>query len=107
MKSFDSELEPLRERVDAIDNQLLALLNARAAVVTDIYAVKQRQGAPRFNRARTEAILERLTKTNCGPLTGREVHELFAPMLEFFVERFRSGGEDEGESSDDATATPR
>lgn len=103
MKPFDSELEALRERVDVIDTQLLALLNARAAVVGDIYTLKERHGAPRFNRARTEAILERLTRANRGPLSTQDVRELFAPLLEFFVERFRSGGN--GEASAESRGT--
>ena len=31
-REFESGIRPLRERVDAIDAQLLSLLNARAAV---------------------------------------------------------------------------
>ena len=60
----------------------MALLNARAAVVSDIYSLKQKQGVPRFNRARTEAILERLVEANRGPLTAQEVRDLFGPLLD-------------------------
>jgi 3-deoxy-7-phosphoheptulonate synthase / chorismate mutase len=97
MKRFEAELGALRERVDAIDTQLLALLNARAAVVQDIFALKERQGVPRFNQARTDAILERLVNENHGPLTADEVREVFRPLLEFFVERFKA--EEPGESA--------
>jgi 3-deoxy-7-phosphoheptulonate synthase / chorismate mutase len=89
MKRLEAELGALRERVDAIDTQLLALLNARAAVVRDIYALKEQQGVPRFNQARTDAILQRLTADNQGPLSADEVQELFKPLLEFFVQRYR------------------
>lgn len=91
MKRFDSQLATLRDRVDAIDTQLLALLNARAAVVGDIYTLKEQHGTPRFNRARTEAILERLVRLNRGPLSTQDMHELFTPILEFFVERYQAG----------------
>jgi 3-deoxy-7-phosphoheptulonate synthase / chorismate mutase len=90
MKRFETELGALRDRVDAIDTQLLALLNARAAVVRDIYMLKDRQGVPRFNQARTEAILQRLIDENQGPLEAQEVRELFVPILEFFVQRYRA-----------------
>jgi chorismate mutase len=90
MKRFEAELGTLRERVDAIDTQLLALLNARAAVVGDIYTLKEQQGVPRFNQARTEAILQRLVADNQGPLEAGEVRELFTPLLEFFVKRYRT-----------------
>ena len=91
MSGYESELGALRQRVDAIDVQLLALLNARAAVVSDIYALKERHAAPRFNRARTDAILERFVSENRGPLSAGDVRGLFAPLLSFFVERFRAG----------------
>jgi len=89
MKQFEAELAALRERVDAIDTQLLALLNARAAVVRDIFALKEQQGVPRFNQARTDAIVQRLAAENQGPLSEQEVRAVFVPLLEFFVQRYR------------------
>lgn len=96
MSALEREIDALRQRVDVIDVQLLALLNARAAVVSDIYSLKQKQGVPRFNRARTEAILEQLVEANRGPLTAQEVRDLFGPLLGFFVERFRAGSDEPG-----------
>jgi 3-deoxy-7-phosphoheptulonate synthase/chorismate mutase len=96
MSGYETEIEALRQRIDAIDVQVLALLNARATVVSDIYALKEKHGAPRFNRARTDAILERLVSVNQGPLKPREVRDLFTPLLSFFVERFRSGNDASG-----------
>jgi chorismate mutase len=93
MSQFENQLDGLRKRIDVIDAQLLALLNARAAVVSDIYSLKQQHGAPRFNRARTDSILERLVDANRGPLTAADVRGLFTPLLTFFVERFRAGGD--------------
>jgi chorismate mutase len=89
MKRYEAELGALRDRVDAIDTQLLALLNARAAVVRDIYAVKERESLPRFNQARTDAILARLIEQNQGPLSAQEVRDVFEPLLVFFVQRYR------------------
>ena len=85
---FDSGIQPLRERVDAIDQQLLALLNARAEVVADIYALKARHGVTRFDRARTGEILERLAGSSTGPLSADDVRALFTPLLKYFVERY-------------------
>jgi chorismate mutase len=102
---FQAELAALRERVDAIDTQLLALLNARAAVVRDIYTLKEEQGVPRFNQARTDSILQRLTADNQGPLSAPEVRALFTPLLDFFVKRYRStvGGEEPSSNSPSGT----
>lgn len=84
----DAGIQALRERIDAIDLQLLGLLNARAAVVADIYALKAKHGISRFDRARTGAILERLAAASRGPLSGDEVRALFTPLLQYFVERY-------------------
>jgi chorismate mutase len=87
-EEFDASLQTLRDRIDAIDTQLLGLLNARATVVADIYALKKSQGVKRLDPARTRAILERLAAQNGGPLAPADVRELFAPLLKFFVERY-------------------
>ena len=85
---FDSGIQPLRERVNAIDQQLLALLNARAEVVADIYALKAHHGVTRFDRARTGEILDRLAAASAGPLSGEDVRAIFTPLLKYFVERY-------------------
>lgn len=85
---FDVEIRPLREQVDAIDAQLVSLLNARAAVVAEIYALKARHGVTRFDSARTGAILDRLAAASSGPLSGDDVRALFTPLLKYFVERY-------------------
>jgi chorismate mutase len=93
-REFDKGIQPLRERVDAIDAQILGLLNARAAVVADIYALKSRHGVSRFDSTRTGAILDRLAAASKGPLTGDDVRALFTPMLKYFVERYSPPKED-------------
>jgi chorismate mutase len=87
-EEFDSSIQALRERIDAIDHQLVGLLNARAAVVADVYALKARHGVTRFDQARTGAILERLAASSAGPLTGDDIRALFTPLLKYFVERY-------------------
>ena len=85
---LDAGMQALRGRVDAIDLQLLGLLNARAEVVADIYALKARHGVTRFDRARTDAILDRLAAASTGPLSHDDVRAIFTPLLKYFVERY-------------------
>ena len=85
---FDASLQALRQRVDTIDTQLLGLFNARAAVVADIYALKARHGVHRLDRARTDAMLDKLAAASAGPLSGDDVRALFTPLLRYFVERY-------------------
>ena len=85
---FERELEALRQRIDTIDMQLLGLLNARAAVVADVYSLKGRHGVTRLDRARTDAILDRLADASAGPLPPQDVRIIFESLLQFFVERY-------------------
>ncbi|HEY4350616.1 MAG TPA: chorismate mutase, partial [Paraburkholderia sp.] len=43
---LNSRLKPLRERIDALDAQLIALLNQRAAVALEVGEVKKHFNAP-------------------------------------------------------------
>jgi chorismate mutase/prephenate dehydratase len=85
---YEADIRPLRERIDAIDAQLLSLLNARAAVVAEIYALKTRHGITRFDSARTNAILDKLAAASSGPLSADDVRALFTPLLKYFVESY-------------------
>jgi 3-deoxy-7-phosphoheptulonate synthase / chorismate mutase len=85
---LEAGLQALRKRIDTIDTQLLGLLNARAAVVADIYALKRANGVARLDRTRTNAILDSLAAASAGPLKPEDVRALFEPMLKFFVERY-------------------
>jgi chorismate mutase len=98
---FERELETLRQRIDTIDTQLLGLLNARAAVVADIYALKGRHGIRRLDRTRSDAILDRLANASAGPLLPQDVRAIFGSLLEFFVERYAPPDESarEGEAA--------
>ena len=44
MSADDDQLRPLRERIDALDIKLLALLNERAQCALEVGKVKERQG---------------------------------------------------------------
>jgi chorismate mutase len=81
-------LQALRKRIDTIDTQLLGLLNARAAVVADIYALKRSHGVARLDQSRANAIVDSLAAASAGPLGPDDVRALFEPLLKFFVERY-------------------
>jgi chorismate mutase/prephenate dehydratase len=73
-------LEEDRKAIDAIDSQILKLLNERAKLAKKI--AQQRGYA--FDPARERQILDRLSQENAGPLPSRAVgniyHEVLASM---------------------------
>jgi chorismate mutase/prephenate dehydratase len=78
---MDDPLQPLRERIDAIDERILDLLNQRAAVVQEVGQLKkQADSACYYVPRRERAIYERLVKESKGafpkeaiPLVFREI----------------------------------
>ena len=58
------DLRSLRDRIDAIDEDIVRLLVQRAAVVQQVGHVKQQSGAPVFRPEREVSILERLCAAN-------------------------------------------
>ncbi len=87
MSTDDEALKPLRERIDAIDRQLLALFNERAQCAIDVGAVKEKlrgtdDEEPVFYRPeRVAQILSRILEHNSGPLTDQDVAGLFREIL--------------------------
>ena len=84
MSADDDQLRPLRERIDALDGQLLALLNERALCALEVGKVKERQGVDAdqqttvfYRPERVAQILRRLTEHNPGPLSTGDVETLF------------------------------
>ena len=83
----DTELSlgSLRKRIDEIDQELLALLNARAACAQSVAAVKQAEApdtAPIFYRPEREAqVLRHLIERNEGPLSDDRVTQIFRQVM--------------------------
>ena len=64
----EAKLAPLRERIDSIDQQLVALLNERAAVVVEVGDIKRETASPIYAPERERQVLERIRRHNAGPL---------------------------------------
>ena len=77
------KLEDLRGRIDALDEQIQALINARAECARDVATVKLSQGEdPRFYRPEREAlILRRVSERNDGPMPDETMVRLFREIM--------------------------
>ena len=78
-------LDAVRDRIDAIDADLTRLLNERAACALRVGEIKQEDPsgeAPVYYRPEREAqILARLQSENQGPLTDKDVAQLFREII--------------------------
>lgn len=74
-------LDDLRKRIDAIDEQILRLLNQRAALVQEIGQLKLREGLDFHAPQREEEILDRLTEQNPGPFPETAVRSVYREVI--------------------------
>ncbi len=65
-------LADLRVQIDAIDQNLLTLLNQRAVLAEHVGEVKKRDGSPFLRPDRVAQVIAQLQKRNAGPL--KDVH---------------------------------
>lgn len=79
---MDERLDELRKQIDAIDDQLLQLLNARMAVVREVGLLKQSQQSVIYRPEREAAIIERLHHKTQGLLNREAIEAIF---LEIFA----------------------
>lgn len=74
-------LRELRQRVDALDDALLALVAERAAVVDEIAALKEAEGLVMRDPVREQQIVERLLVTRPARLAAPAVSALVEAVL--------------------------
>ena len=76
-----ADLASLRGRIDAIDRELLTLLNQRAEVASAIGEIKRSEGSPAFRPEREAAVIESLKRGNGGPLPTESVAPIWREIM--------------------------
>ncbi len=81
--SGKNELDDLRVRIDALDQQIQDLINERAACARDVAGVKLAEdGDSHFYRPEREAeILRNISERNRGPMPAEEMVRLFREIM--------------------------
>jgi chorismate mutase/prephenate dehydratase len=78
---LNQRLKPLRDRIDAIDQQLIALLNQRAAVALEVGEVKKIFDAPVFRPEREQQVIARLQAMSGGPLRHEHIAAIWLEIM--------------------------
>ncbi|PIE00493.1 MAG: prephenate dehydratase [Thiothrix nivea] len=80
---MNNDLLALRERIDALDTRILALLNERAQCAEEVARTKLAEDPDaKFYRPEREAqILTRMQKLNQGPLRNEQVAHLYREII--------------------------
>ena len=77
----DDKLKPLRDQIDAIDAQLISLLNQRAKVAQAVGHIKAETNAPVFRPEREAQVLARVAERNDGPLVSSDLQSIFREVM--------------------------
>ncbi len=75
------EIEQHREAIDALDKQIVALLNERQTHALAIRALKPSMHMGLFDAKREEQIVDALLAENQGPLYSDNLREIYAVIL--------------------------
>ena len=82
MTDPDWRMQELRERIDALDEQIVALLNERAGCALRIGEIKRETGMAIYQPGRERDVLEHVRRVNAGPLDGAAVMRLFERIID-------------------------
>ena len=74
-------LAALRVQIDALDQELLALLNRRAKVAELVGEVKRQEGSPFLRPDRVAKVIENLQQSNPGPLKDEHVAAVWREIM--------------------------
>lgn len=90
-------LDELRRRIDALDEELVRLLSARAQCALEIGRVKKQAGMEVYQPAREAEVLAHVQHVNGGPLDHGAIRRLFERVIDEArrLERIAEGLEEE------------
>jgi chorismate mutase len=75
-------LDACRQEIDALDTELVRLLNQRAAIACEIAVVKVASGLPAYDGKREDQVLSRVAAKNLGPLHEQSIIAIFHSIIQ-------------------------
>lgn len=79
--SRPNTLAARRSEIDRLDNELMKLLNRRAAIACELGAIKVAAGLPAYDARREREVLARIRAANTGPLPAESVTRIFRRII--------------------------
>ena len=76
------EIADWRTRIDALDEQIVNLLNERAACAIAIGEIKRQKGAAIYEPQREQHVIEHARKVNPGPLAAEQVQDIYERIMD-------------------------
>ena len=75
------DLTPIREKIDALDRQLLDLINQRLTLAAEIGRIKRSTGGEIYVPEREDAVLRRVVGLNKGPIKEEALRAIYREIM--------------------------
>ena len=75
------QLEECREKIDAIDTEILRLLNLRAGLARGVGRIKASAGLPIIDLRREDVVLRRVARDSAGEISPDAVVRIYGEIL--------------------------
>jgi chorismate mutase len=100
------EIADWRNKIDELDEQIVKLLNQRAAAAVEIGKIKQQNSAPIYEPNREQAVFEHVGRVNPGPLTGTQLQDIYDRVMDVMraLQRVDSAAEDKRDAGQQVVA---
>jgi len=79
------DLRPVRDKIDAIDREIIAKLNERFRLAGEVAEVKQSAGLPIYHPEREESLLRKLSAINDGPLPEKGLRAIYREIISTMI----------------------
>ena len=80
-KTEAQRLDPLRQKIDELDQALLDLLSKRAAVALEVGHVKEEFGSVVYRPEREQQVLDKVANKNLGPLKKAGIQAIWREIM--------------------------
>ena len=74
-------LQEMRQRIDTLDKQIVALLNSRAEVSLDVGRYKAERDEPIFMPFREQEVLNKIASSSPGPLPEKHLRVIYKEIM--------------------------
>ena len=76
------EIADWRRKIDGLDEQIVRLINERAAAARAIGELKQKSGLPVYEPNREKDVFDHVRRSNPGPLSDVEVVDIYERIID-------------------------
>lgn len=76
------DLGECRKEIDAVDRQIVDLLNQRARIVLGLAPLKRAQGVPVYEPNRERLVIDNVDGSNHGPLPDDALKRIYRAVMQ-------------------------